>query len=392
MQAKLFDRPVREHCELSPSSAYRWMHCPGSVILSRDCPNRETEYAREGTAAHRVAELSLTEGMEPTEYIGREIAGVPVTKDMAVNVQWYVDYVRSLMADGEPGWIERRFTLDKLNPPAPMYGTADFVHLAADGVLHVVDLKFGQGVVVEVADNPQLLYYALGAYSTMDLYDRVRVKGIRITVVQPRAEHHDGIIRSCDVTVADLGQFASELLASAKLALAPGAALATGKHCRFCPALARCPRACEQALAVAQQEFGVLPPEPSTLTTAQVASALHTADSWLENWIHALRVYAQDALEAGVLIPGYKLVQKRPTRRWADEADAEKWCKSQRLRRSVVMDEKLKSVAEIEKILGKGTIPERLVRKESSGTTLAPESDPRPAVNQLSGAEFPALD
>lgn len=193
-------------------------------------------YMEEGTAAHALGELCLRKDVSPETYVGTTLEGVEVTEEMAEAVAVYTHYCGAddKWVEGTV-WIEHRFNLADLKPPAPMYGTADFVaYDPATRELEVVDLKFGRGVVVEVAGNPQLRYYALGA--ALSLKGRYPIEYVKSTVVQPRAGHPDGPVRSEVIPILELLDWSADLFAAARATLAPNAPLVAGRQCRFCPA------------------------------------------------------------------------------------------------------------------------------------------------------------
>lgn len=367
------------------------MNCPGSVQLSELAPDPgSSRYADEGTAAHALAELALRNNAGPHTYVGLAVEGYEITEDMADNVGVFVDYCRSVPHG--PSWIEQHFNLASLNPPAPMFGTADFV--AYDDVtrtLHVVDLKYGMGVVVEAKGNKQLRYYGLGAL----LASQHEVDRVVLTIVQPRALHPDGFIRHDTLTMTEMLDFAGELLAAARATQAPDAPLVTGAHCRFCPAIAICPAKHAEAQEIAQTEFSVMPavqpPVPATLPSEVFADVLSKLDI-LESWIHAMRREAQWRLESGEPVPGFKLVAKRPTRKFADPEHAEQYLLADGFDRDDITESKLKSVAQIEKLFPKKKLPPDLaVAKVSSGYNVVPEHDKREAVILSAAHEFDAL-
>ncbi len=394
----------RLHCELSPSSAYRWTACPGSVQLVRKVPKpKSSAYADEGTAAHEFAESFLGAGAldtNPVDYVGGELhtpSGQKITIDQefAEAVQVYVDYCRNLATVASWDAVERPITLEPLDPPAPMFGTADFVAVVGT-TLHVVDLKFGRGVLVEAVGNLQALYYALGAFLSLDPDRAKPLREVTITIVQPRAEHRDGHVRSWTLPVEDLLDQAIGLFDAAKRALSPAAPLVVGKHCRFCAAQGVCTEASRTALEVARNEFGVIdtitPPAPQSLSLEQIAELMGKFDD-VEKWMSAVRAYAQEAAERGEKIPGWKLVERRANRKWSSEAELKSWGEQAGV--CVYSDPEVMSPAQLEKSLGKGNkhlFPADLVVKQSSGLSLAPEWDKRPAVNAVpAAAEFTAI-
>lgn len=356
-------------------------------------------HAAEGSAAHALAERCLKSGMDAISYLGLEVEGFEVTDDMANNVQVYVDYCRKVLkgeGGGRISWIEKKFSLSKLNPPAPMFGTADFVALNdKQGVLDVIDLKFGRGVLVEVFGNDQLYYYGLGALlelerSHPDLAKMVKV--VRLTIVQPRINHPDGLVRYIEVPVVEVVEFAMTLMSAAKATTDPDAPRQCGSWCRWCRASGVCPEQANESLAIAQTEFGEVPapPAPESLTPDQITMVLEQLPI-LEAWAKSVRSYATEALEAGLEVKGFKLVDKRATRKWRDEAATVEWAEDAGVAQEDIYEEKVRSPAQLEKKLGKRKkmIPTELIIKASSGVTMVPENDKRPAVTK--GEEFAAL-
>jgi hypothetical protein len=377
----------RGHCELSPSSASRWMACPGSVRMSRGIPRRSSVHADEGTLAHELAERCLRDGSDPAQFLGSRIDGFDVDQDFVDALEVYVEYVRGLVDESWQAEFEVQISLEAINPPAPMRGTCDAM-VRVGRTLHVVDLKFGAGVPVEAEGNKQLRYYALGAYlvSADGLFP---IDQIAITIVQPRARHADGPIRTQVLTPLELIDSGLDLLEAAEAALQPDAPLVPGSQCRWCPAHATCPAARDSALAVAQQEFlepPAAPPAPASFSDEQIGALLYRFDE-VEAWMKAVRDHAFARLTAGVTVPGWKLVEKRATRKWVDEDAVRSWAKAKKLKASAITTTELLSPAAMEKALGKKFIPADLIVKQSSGLILAEEYDPRPAVNSLAAAD-----
>lgn len=387
---------MNAHAVLGASSADRWMNCPGSVALSRGLPESPSEHAAEGTAAHELAERCLVNGHASAEFYRGDVIPVEefsfeVDDDMIEAVDVYLAEIAKIREEAPDlvEWVERRFSLESLRPPQPMFGTADYTaYSKAARKLYVRDYKHGRGKVVALQGNPQLRYYGLGALLSLPLDYPVRE--VDLGIVQPRAGNIGGEVISAEALL----DFASELMAAAAQVDRPDAALAPGDWCRWCKAKAICPALKSEALAVAQTEFGE-PPAPHTLAPEQLAEVLAKADV-VEEWIAAVRRHALAEAEQGRAPPGYKLVAKRATRRWAvdEEAVAERLALESGLDYANFFDRKVLSPAAVEKLLkpAKAKIPNELVCSVSSGYTLAHESDKRPAVNSLSaGDEFAVL-
>lgn len=359
------------HAIFGASSSSRWLACPGSVELSKGIVEPPSEFAAEGTAAHELAELVLRTELNTSNWMGEKIEAsgftFEVTEEMVGAVQSYVELVRAF-AEGygvEP-MLEHRFDLSKLQPPAPMFGTADCAfYVEGERLLHIIDLKYGRGVPVDAKGNPQLKYYALGMLLSLPADKPVR--RVKMTICQPRI----GNIAHDECSVEDLLDFGTELLDGVNAALKPNAPLnPSPEACKFCKAKGKCPALRKTALAVAQDEFGEVL-DPTTLPPEQIGSLLAKADM-LEEWLRGLRAIALSQAEAGVEIPGFVLQAKRATRKWADELTVINWAAEQGLPHSEVFDSKLKSPAALEKVVGKKNMPNDLIVAVSSGYNLVP--------------------
>lgn len=392
------DHTSRAHATLGASSASRWIACPGSVRLSEGMPNVSSPFAQEGTAAHELAEACLQSGRNAISYVGETFEGVEVDEDMAEATQVYVDAVRAEAEQGQL-FIEQRFSLADLNPPVPMFGTADAVIWnAKTRVLTVMDLKFGAGVPVKVENSPQLSYYALGAMLALEKSHKIFPERVKMVIVQPRYHHPDGFVRTFEIDSYSLRvEWAEYLIQAAYKTLDDDAELNPGDHCKFCLAQAKCPRLHEQAVALAQSEFddGFSPPEPESLSDQQIADILEKAKVF-KAWLIAVEGYAKHKLESGGGIPGYKLVAKRAQRKWTTEEDALELLTEMGLEEDELYTKKIISPAQAEDKLGKKkAVKERLaeiVTAESSGYTIAPLSDKRPAVIKSIEDEFGEVD
>ena len=389
------------HAALGASSSDRWMNCPGSIAMNAALPpgvSGSSIFAAEGTAAHALGERCLMKGQATETYLGLEIEGFEVDEEMAEAVQVYVDHCLSVLkgsGGGRYSSVEQKFSLGILNPPAPMFGTSDFV--AYNDVTHlvdVIDLKYGRGVTVEPDNNPQLKYYALGAILALEKEHpgEFPIKTVRLTIVQPRINHPQGMVRSVEVSYDDLLAFTMELMASARATIEPDAPRKAGSWCKWCRAAGVCPDKAEEALAVAKAEFGEVPdpPAPETLSPDELRWTLDHLPA-LEEWTKQVRSYATEVIEAGGKVPRYKLVGKRAIRKWLDESVLLKWAEENSYGEATMYGEpKLRSPAQLEKKIKKKNVPPELYHSVSSGVTLAPENDMRPAITK--GDEFSMLE
>lgn len=375
------------HAKFGASNAKRRMNCPGSLNAEAPFPDESSPYAELGTAAHELGEFCLVNGHEDAfAFIGEEHNGHKVDDNMARAVQVYIDHIRAT-ALLEPSLCryEKRFSLDKLDPPMPMFGTADcIIYGKESGTLYVLDYKHGQGVAVEVEDNAQLKYYALGAI--LEIGDKAPVNKVITVVIQPRAMHADGPVRSYSYSRDEIMDFGTELIDAAHESLKPDAPRLAGDHCKFCKAAGTCSALRNDALAVAQDEFGAVK-DLNDLTPAEVADYLEKVPL-IEEWVKSLRRHANYILESGNALPGYKLVEKRPTRRWRVEDEFVAWATEEGLDDDDIYEKKLKSPSQIERIVGKKNLPTSLVMAVSTGTSMVADTDNRPSVATLAVDDF----
>ena len=229
------DHSPRSHSVLSASSASRWMHCVGSVRLTQDLPQADSIYAEEGSGAHMLAEHCLRQNRDARHYVGMAFGALEVTAEVVEHVQVYLDTCTRLRDACDLTFIEHRFSLDKLDPPVPMFGTSDFVGYSTKRrELSCIDLKYGKGVWVSARDNAQLYYYALGASFAIDR----PVSKVSMTVVQPRTR--GDTVRTTTIDAITLAEWSFELMHRARLTQEPDAPFLAGEWCRFCPARASC--------------------------------------------------------------------------------------------------------------------------------------------------------
>lgn len=355
------------HSKLGASSMYRWAACPGSVRLSQGIENVSSAYADEGTQAHEFAAHCLA------KQFAIEIPAY-VTDDMRLAVLAYVEFLDETFEPGDIDQVEVRFDLSKVHPGC--FGTADHVRWRpSTKTLYVTDYKHGAGIPVEVRNNPQLRYYALGALTQCG-YPAEKVV---MRIVQPRCDHADGPIREEEIDAIDLLDFRSDLRTYAKATEAGDAPLSTGDHCRFCPAgrARKCPAIESGKSAAVKRAFSaVLPYDPAELTKA--LDSRPVVEAWLKN----LDEFAYAEAEAGRYVGfGYKLVDKRATRKFVSEGDVVQRCQEKGFGPDDYYTRKLLSPAQLEKVVGKKVLDD-LIISESSGHVLVPDSDKRPAISR----------
>ena len=363
------------HSAISPSSAERWFNCPGSLREVAKCPPQPpSEYAQEGSRAHRFAELAL-----------RGTPEIPESPEMAEAIQVYLDVIdEDLIKYGlsrKDLLIEHKFILKNIHKDA--YGTCDAVLPVFLTKAIVYDFKYGSGVAVDAEDNKQGLYYALGASQAGDYTD------FEIVIVQPRAIHKQGPIRRWSVTKAELDGFADELKRSIAAATEPTAPLHAGLWCKktFCPAVVCCPAIrhdMERAAMVAFDEpVENKLPKPESLTPLMLRRLLDNIPL-IDTFIKAVEAYALTMANKGEEVLGYKLVARKSNRKWKDEdAVVKKFGKgvATKVITEVLSPSQLEAkLKESMKLKEAKAAVEPLTFKPDTGNVLVPESDPRDAV------------
>lgn len=435
------------HARFSPSSAHRWIPCPASIHLEAMVPDKSSEFADEGTAAHFLASECMSGHESPADHRGRKILvsreGAQwldfdeprelegslwiVDDEMIEAVERYIDAVDQY-ADGGAVMVEQRVEFSGIVGVADQFGTVDALVQSADlRELQVHDLKYGRGVKVDArvtvgaehveredgkqvttqvfGPNPQLALYALGALAEYDPLGTV--EQVRLVIHQPRLDHVSEYV----VSIGDLEAFAEQARAAVQRALEIEGRELTEEdfnpgedQCRFCKAKATCPALATRVLAIAADDFVDLeqPIRPqlegavervAMLTNDQIGQALAALDL-VEGWCKAIRAKAETELLCGRPVPGFKLVAGRKgNRRWSDLAEAEAALKAIRLKRDEMYDLSLISPTTAEKLFKSGRIGERqwkrvigLITQPEGSPSVAPESDRRPAIQVATDA------
>jgi hypothetical protein len=350
------------------STAKRVINCPGSVALVAKMPPKpSSKYADEGTLLHNVIAEIVMSGQPPEHYLGTKYEDQTLTQELIDDKLKPALAALDQIDPNQEMEIEAETSVDFGDLLPGVFGSTDLIGRLGSRAV-VLDWKFGDGVAVEVEENPQLMFYAAAAMRTPSAqwaFDGATE--IEMVIVQPPA------VKRWVTTPERIAAFELQLVQAVKASEKPNAKLEVGDHCRWCAAKPVCPQmtgAVDRALQTKLQ----------AIDTQMLGSYLANADM-LEQWITDLRALAFAMLESGTPVPGYKLVAKRATRSWTDETKAKaELLKS--LPESEVVEVSVISPAKAEKALKKRKIglPDDLVVAISSGNTLASVDDPRPEV------------
>jgi len=362
------------------STAKRVINCPGSVVLVQKMPPQgSSKYADEGTLLHDTIADVLHHLKEPEDYLGRTYNDQVLTQEL---IDEKLRVALSLLDEVDPNQemvyeVETRVGFGDILPG--VFGSTDLIGRIGSRAI-VLDWKFGDGVAVDADENPQLMFYAAAAMRTPEaMWAFEGATEIECIIIQPP------VMRRWVTTPERIAKFEQQLVAAVKTALKPNAPLATGDHCRWCSAKPICP---QMNGAIERETQRVV----SLLTPEELGACLKRAED-LETYINDLRALAFTVLENNGTVPGYKLVAKRATRQWRDDKKAVEWLKTQGVL-SPFKEPEVLSPAAAEKALKKSKValPDDLVVAVSSGSTLVPESDPRPAALQIGKQLVAALD
>lgn len=387
----------RKHALLSASGAHRWLACTPSAKLEDQFPDTESEAAAEGTLAHELAEMKVRNYFFPKELGKRKLNSA--VKKLSESGLWkdemqgytddYLDYIKTtaLSLKSMPSVrIEQRvyfkeYTLADPEDEIEGSGIADCILLYGDTV-HVIDFKYGKGVPVSAEENPQLMLYALGAYQAYRLL--YPISKAKLTIVQPRLDS----ISEWGCPADDLLKFGEYVKERAALAVKGEGDYSPGKDvCRFCRASAQCRARAEENVRLAFFTDKL----PPLISNEEVGQYLEKGED-VAKWLEKLKEYALKECLAGKAVPGWKAVEGKGGREWADIDKAfDILTKSGLAPEEMLWERKPLTAPQTEKLIGKRDFQESVgefVIKKPGKPALVKESDKRPAItNKVTAAE-----
>ena len=404
------------HALLSASSSKQWLHCTPSARLQDQFPNESSVYAAEGTFAHEVCEYKVKKYMK--ERVKRPQSEDYYTEEIDQITDVYAEFVISVIEEMKRNgceplvMVEEKVDYSHIAPSG--FGTADMLIIGRDenrkGVLHIADFKTGQGVFVDADHNSQMMLYALGGLAAYGyIYD---IEIVRMSIIQPRLDN----ISTFECTRKELEDWGESIRETAKLAYEGKGEQKPGDWCRFCRAKPVCKACKDEALSLCREEFfdlddGALSdntsasPEqgenaepvfkqPGLVPISELAPLLPTLNR-ISSWIESVFAFiSSEAINHGVSIPGYKVVEGRSKRMFTDTKGVVDTAVANGY--TDLYKKQLITLTEFEKMMGKKKFAELLgkyVTKPPGKLSLVPESDPREAVelNSSPEQEFAAL-
>ena len=366
----------RDHAILSPSSAKRWINCTPSALLAEAAGSKSSVYAEEGTLAHEIAEHALTQYLngaydpiidEALPIKDEHLKNPLFSIDMANYIRDYCEYVigenyEMQKQDGfSEMFIERKVDITDYAPDS--FGSVD-VTIVSDKAIHIIDLKYGAGVKVTADHNEQMMLYALGALKSLG---SDHIEKICMTIAQVRLDHYD----TFEMSKGELLDWAEKVLKpAAKAAIQGKGKQVIGSWCGFCPVKAQC-RAQRDAILADFDEK----PEPLLLSDEEVTDLIAKIDTY-KSWIESVNKYVYDRAIQGHKWKGYKLVAGRSSRVITDEAKIRQALLNEFLA-DEVLNIKLKSIGDLEKLLGKKVFSARFgdaIESRPGAPKIVPES------------------
>ena len=363
--------PPNDHALLSASSSHRWLHCNPSARLEREFADRESVAAAEGTACHALAEHKLKRKLK----LRSERPVSPFdTDEMETCTDDYADFVMEQVTKErrrDPDtqvFIEQRLDFSCYVPEG--FGTGDCL-IVSRGRIHIIDLKYGQGLLVDSEENPQMMLYALAALNQYE--EQYQIKKVKLTIFQPRRDN----VSTWETTVAKLKKWAmKDLVPKAQRAFKGEGEYCPGEWCIFCKAAVKCRARADDKLRLAQSEFKM----PPLLTDAEIESVLAKLPD-IKKWADEIQEYALAKALEGKEWTGFKLVEGRSVRKFTDERAVVKAANEAGYHD--IYKQSLISITEMEKLMGKAEFSKvlgALVTKPQGKPTLVPDTDKRTAI------------
>lgn len=308
----------RAHARFSASGSAKWLACPASITVEQNYPeSKSSVFAQEGTRAHELADLCLKNSQDPYTWVGKELEGGIVDKDMAMYVEQYIEYISDIKESFIKPMVMYEQRVDYTNLCPEGFGTLDSAIIDIDSRrCHIFDLKYGKGVKVEAEGNTQAMMYASGLLNEMALFGDDLFDYFHIHICQPRLYHFDEWV----ISVKELVTWQQNVHNAVELALSDNPPYnPTEKGCMWCKAKADCRALKEKIEADNIAMFSNL--EEPNLLTPEEQSKILANKSLIISFLSAIEDKAIETLESGGTFPGFKMIEGRTTTKWKEGAE-----------------------------------------------------------------------
>lgn len=403
----------KAHAVVTASGFERWSHCTAAPRYEEQFPDGETTvYAAEGTLAHAVCELygrKKFTAMSKRKFNAdlKKLQADPLWQDeMTKTAEVYIDFLteRAMQYEATPTiMFEVKVDLSDYIPEG--FGTCDCIMIGGD-TLRITDYKHGKGVPVSSIENGQMRLYALGALKLFYPIYGDTIKRVCTAIVQPRITED---VTEEWLTVDELRAWGEEVKPKAQAAFFGMGVYCAGDWCRFCKGKAECRaraeyyagfsqyvgadiegRMTEDDAIARERADGYGADVPPVLSDEEIGALLAQAEG-LAAWYADLQDYAREAILAGRIIPGWKVVEGKKIRAFKDADAALDKMRSAGYDDAMLFDRKPKTLAQLEKLTGKKQFAELmgdLITWPPGKPTLVTEDDKRESFTPVGPGEF----
>lgn len=379
----------KAHAILSASSAHKWLICTPSARLEEQFPDKTSEYMKEGTLAHAIAEfkvrsyfLEAISKTTQTRRLNKFKKEEGFQAEMLEHTDTYLNFLKeeALKTNAKP-FITVEQKVDFSNYVPEGFGTADCIMISGD-TLHIIDFKYGKGVKVEAENNPQMKLYALGAISTYGLF--YPIKYIKMSIVQPRIDN----ISSYEIPIEPLIDWGEKIVKpQAQKAFAGIGDYVQGEHCRFCRAKGACEFRAKANMKVVEE---IQSSYNGTISNDELGEMLTKTDG-IEQWIKDIKSYALELVLKGEQVKGWKAVEGKSNRKITDTDKAFEILEANGYEEALLYEKVPLTLTKLEKVIGKTKLSEAIgdyIEKPKGAPTLVKESDKREPYRISAAEEF----
>jgi len=368
------------HSIYGASGSARYLACNMAPLMNKGIQEKPSEPAERGTAGHSLGEFCLRLNIDTYDCMGMVFNktkhfpdGFIVDQKLADGVQVYVSYIKMIAKQfGIKPLLEKRVIL--LSVRNDVFGTADCIFIIGD-TIYVIDYKNGY-LVVDVVNNPQLVFYAIATLDTYGLWSQI--KHIKTVVVQPNADHVNGSIRSHDYTIETLKQWVPVFR---KAILNPDQTPVAGEHCVYCPASPKCRPRMMRTIELAYTD------KPDNLVTQIEREIIFKESKSIKNYLQSIESSMLEYSRSNNPPKGFKLVSGRKQYVCTDEEGLIEEVKENDIDIDSLFDKKLKSKSKLNNIVGK-PLTDKYFEKPASSSALVPITDSRPALSNSAAGIF----